>query len=447
MKDRLAHVLLCACVLFATLAVVGCDSYEPESTESGALAYYQDKYGVHAQVADSHGLGSYALFGYSYHGMEYIMSDGTSVVYFDDEGVYRDNRQAAEIQENARAFAENALSAMPEATVPAVVLSVGNELGEETYEGDGICWHARYDGDIGAFLQEEMPPLVLQDNMSGEDYAEGRFVYNMAFDEASAQAVEDALVSLSRYFDMRRVDAAIVDAQAFEPSGSSLFDDAVRYTISFTGETAGASLAVHFKPVFVALAENATISSGVAGVTLAEGDVSFAGGVGGFCLCRISGEAARADDMQYYIRNDSDHDIIEVVGLDRFRTVCSAHEHRCWCTLTDGATYYLGDADDIVPRVEVESVSADKVVIRYHTFFKDRIKSVRFRTIGLAQRDGSGTYETVSFDSRIVRETEDGWLCEINVPATAKPDNELALQFSYNGDKDVTVQIMQDVKL
>ena len=87
------------------------------------------------------------------------------------------------------------------------------------------------------------------------------------------------------------------------------------------------------------------------------------------------------------------------------------------------------------------------MVIQYHTFFKDRIRDVRFQTIGMAQREGSSSYETTAFDSRIVQETEDGWLCEIDIPRTAKPDNELALQFSYNGDKDVTVQILQEVQI
>ena len=142
--------LVCACI-----AIAGCQSYEPQSSEDDALSYYQDKYGGKASVAESHGLGNYQLFGYSYSGMEYIMSDGTSVIYRDGEGKYRDNRQSAEIQEAAKSFVEGKLAAIPGALSPIEVESVGDYLGFETYEGEGFCWHTRYDGDIEAFLQDE----------------------------------------------------------------------------------------------------------------------------------------------------------------------------------------------------------------------------------------------------------------------------------------------------
>ena len=98
MKRRMATLALAICALCAALAVVGCEEYEPESTEAEAVAYYQEKYGEKVGVEDAHGLGNYALFGYSYVGMEYVMDDGVSVIYIDDEGVFCDNRQTSEIE-------------------------------------------------------------------------------------------------------------------------------------------------------------------------------------------------------------------------------------------------------------------------------------------------------------------------------------------------------------
>ncbi|MDO4532976.1 MAG: hypothetical protein Q4C36_04565, partial [Coriobacteriia bacterium] len=66
MKRRMATLALALCALCAMLAVVGCESYEPQSTEAEAVAYYQGKYGEKVGVEDAHGLGNYALFGYSY---------------------------------------------------------------------------------------------------------------------------------------------------------------------------------------------------------------------------------------------------------------------------------------------------------------------------------------------------------------------------------------------
>ena len=155
MGRRIWGIILVACAVCAMLALGGCESYEPESTEADAVAYYQGKYSEQARVAESHGLGNYSLFGYSYSGMEYIMSDGVSVTYTDEEGIYRDNRQSAEIQQAASAFAERELAGIPGVVHPAVLVSVGSALSYETYEGTGVCWHARYDGDLEAFLQEE----------------------------------------------------------------------------------------------------------------------------------------------------------------------------------------------------------------------------------------------------------------------------------------------------
>lgn len=446
-KQHIWLLVILACAVCAALAVCGCDSYEPESSETDATAYYQEKYKVRARVAESHGLGNYSLFGYSYSGMEYVMSDGVSVVYYDSEGIFRDNRQTAEIKEAAEAFAKQEFEAIPGAVVPLGFLSVGDEPSYETYEGTGVCWHARYDGDIQAFLNEEHPGCSFEWHAAGDNYSDGRFTYDAAYDYAYGQAVEDAFLKLSRYFDLRSVAIAIVDPQAFDPEGATLFDDSVHYTLSFKGDTAASVSAVHFKPEFVRLAEGITISSATRGVTLAEGDVSFTNGAGGFVQCKVSGAAAATSSMEYYVHNDSGVDIVRVDGLDKFSLVCEANNHRNYCKFVDGATYYLGKQEDISPRVDIESVDSNKVVIRYHTFFKDRIRQVQFRTIGFAKREGSSTYETVEFRSRIVGETEDGWRCEIDIPKSAKPDNELAFQFSYNGDKDSLVQILQEVQL
>lgn len=442
---RLLCVLAAACL---SVALVACESYEPQSSEEGALAYYQAKYHEEAQLADSHGLGNYNLFGYSYRGMEYLMTDGTSVIYLDDEGIFKDNRQSGEIQAAACAFAQGKLDAIPASVIAPGGITVGEAVGYETYEGEGVCWHDRYEGNIEVFLMRERPPLYCESSYSGEGYAEGRFSYVAAYDYQRAGDVEAAWLLMGRFFDLSSIGLAIVDPASFVAGETSLFDDALRYTVSFGYEPGRGVYAVRFKPKFVPLMKGVVISSGVPGVTLEEGDVSFVRQEDGFWRCRITGAAAEADGkMSYYLHNDSGMSILRVNGIDSFSKVCGAYEHLGSCMLVDGALYYLGDPDDITPWVEVESIDRNRVVFRYHTHFRDQIGKVQLRVIGFAMKEGSSSWETVGFESRILEPTEDGWRCEVEVREDARSENTFCFQFTYDDDEDVTVQIEQDIQL
>ena len=448
---RIAGALMAALLLGACLFVAGCNDYEPQSTEDEAARYYQEKYQSDAKVEESHGLGNYNLFGYTYSGMEYIMSDGVSVVYLDGDGMFYDNRQTDEIEPVACAFAEKKLAAIPAALTPVDVESVGQEPLYETYDGKGICWHTRYDGDIEAFLAQERPHLFLASHAGGASYSEGRFWYEMAYDTMYEAGLENAWLEIARYFSIDGIELAVVDTAAFEAAGEeglSLFDDGLRYTVTFREEN-GQTVAKRFKPVFVKLFDGATISSMTAEVTLQEGDVSFEPlDEPGFYRCRVTGEAAQHEGgVEYFIRNDSANGITLVNGVDRLSEVCDPYEHRNYCKLYNDETYYLGDKSTITPWVEVLSVSADKVRVRYHTYFKSQIGTARLRVIGSAKRQNGTTWESTEFPSRIVGETDDGWLCEVDVVSGARPENTLHFQFSYDGDKDVTVQVEKDIQL
>lgn len=449
-RHRIARFLMAAALLCACLLAVACDKYEPQSTEEEAAKYYQQKYGSDAKVDESHGLGNYALFGYSYGGMEYIMSDGVSVVYIDGDGMFYDNRQTNEIEPAACAYAEERLAEIPGALTPVDVVSVSSEPGYETYKGEGICWHTRYDGNIEAFLSQERPALILSSHSGGDTYADGRFWYEMAYDAAQDAGLEDAWLDLARYFSIRYVELAVVDRAAYQAAGEeglTLFDDGLRYTVTFS-EDGGRTRATQFKPVFVPLFEGATITSMTPGVTLREGDVRFEKlDDPGFYRCRLAGQAAsHVGEISYFVRNDSANGITYVRGIDQTSPVCEPHENRNYVKLFDGETYYIGDANVIKPRVEIESVTSTKMRVRYYTYFKDQIKKAKVRVIGMAkQQDGSWT--STEFPSRIVSETPDGWICEVDIVKDAKPSNTLYFQFTYDDGKDVTVQIEKEVDL
>ena len=435
--------LVCLVVMLA-----GCDTYEPQSNADDAQRYYNDKYSVSESVDESHGLGNYSLFGYNYSGSEYVMSDGVSVVYIDSEGVFRDNRQAAEIELATREFAERELRAIPGALTPVEIASVGGYVMFETYKGEGSCWAARYDGDIEAFLQAEWPKLDLQTHYSGSNYADGRFSYMMAYDVAQADSLEESYLQLGKYFDLGYVELAVVNPETFVEEQTGLFDDGVAYTVSFKGDSPESMKAVRFKPVFVKLVDGIEISSATPGVTLSEGDLRFEVLDDGFWKLHVTGEAAAHEGtMEYYVRNDAGQDITRVDGIDRFTRVCNAGEHVETSSLIDGRTYHLGDAAAIKPWIEIENMSSDRMTVRYHTYFKDQISHVDLRVIGLARKDGSTTFQSTEFPSRIVGDTSDGWLCTVDVPKGAKPDNSLSFQFTYDGDKDAIVQIQEDVAL
>ena len=448
MKRRMAVLVLTICALCAALATVGCDKYEPESTEADAIAYYQEKYGEKVGVQDAHGLGNYALFGYSYVGMEYVMDDGVSVIYIDDEGMFCDNRQTTDIEAAYKPFTEEKLAALPGLIVAPTLQWVGDDRYYQTYEGHGMCWHTRFDGDIEEFLRSELPPLELETHASGDQWGDGRFSYELACDYAVAQEVEDALLALSSYFDMRGVRLAVVDPQAFDAGESSLFDEAVYDTVSFKGSSASDIQVVHHKPVFVKLMDGATVSSATPGVVLAEGDVSFTPAEDGFYRCHVKGEAAAyGGEMEYYVHNDSDIGIVQVRGLDSFLVVCDPRQHIGYRKFVDGGIYFLGVPQDIAPWIDVEKIENGKVHVRFHTHFKDKIHRVELRVIGMAMSENSGSWVSTGFKSRIVEETDDGYRCIVYLPERPKPDNTLHFQFTYNDDEDISLQMEKAVQL
>lgn len=429
------------------MALAGCDRYEPQSNEGDALRYYNDKYHANAKVTDSHALGNYALFGYNYGGMEYVMSDGASVVYIDAEGFFRDNRQSAEIEQAAKAFAEQKLAAIDGAVVTPVVTSVGWEPGFETYKGEGACWATYFDGNIEGFLRAERPVLGLQFNASGERHEEGRFSFEAAYDESSAQVAERAFIDLGDYFDINRLTLAIVDGATFEMGTTTLFDDALSYTVYYKGESPSTLTAVHFKPAFISLTSDIAVSSATPGINLKEGDLRLVERSDGFYDLQISGDAAGHSDVFYYVRSKGAQGIVKVNGIDQYLKVCAPGEHRYTSYLVDGGVYHLGDYDDVKPWVEVRSITGSHMDVAFHTHAKDQISHVKLKVIGMARKDGGTTYESSEFPSRIVGETADGWLCEVEIPTGAKRENTLSFQFTYDDDEDVTVQIQNEITL
>lgn len=449
---RLRLMLMMAALLCGCLMLYACESYEPESTAEDATSYYQEKYGSSATVTDSHGLGNYSLFGYSYHGMEYIMSDGVSVVYNDYEGEFRDNRQGDEIQQAVDDFARAELEKIPGALTSLELVEVDGEVGAETYEGTGPCWHTRYDGDVKAFLLQEWPSLYLGYHFSGQTMQKGRFGYGMAYDQQQVDSVEEAYIELGRYFNLSSITLAIVDPVAFEQAGEgdaglSLLDEGLVCTIEFFGDSPGEFRAVRYKPAFIDVLEGLQLSSAQRDIALEDGDITFTSRGHGFYRCAFSDALLQSGaTLECYIQNDTAQGITQLLGVDSFWPICRLGETQAWAKFENGALYYFGDPDDIRPYVEVESITADKVVFRYHTFFKKAITHAELKVIGMAYREGTNTAESSAFESRIVEETEDGWLCEVEVREDAVPSNTLYLQFTYDNADDVSVQIEQPVE-
>ena len=448
MKRPIVVLLAAVALLISLSALTSCNSYEPKSTAKQAASYYWDKYHEKASVTESNELGSYGLFGFNPVGMEYLMSDGSSVAFIDNEGMFRDNRQSETIQEEARAFAEGKMGAIPGALTPASIRKVGDDVDFSIYQGRGLYWHERYDGDIGSFLMKERPRIDLRSYSSGEDQSSGRFTYEMAYDVAQADGLEEAYLDLARYFDLRFIGLAVVDPESFEKGETSLFDDALCYTVEFQEGPSGNVTAERFKPTFISLMDGIEVSSAAAGVVLEEGDVRFEPtGEPGFFTFRRSGAAEQEEDTAFFVRNDTDAAITEVTGIDTFEPICNAHETRAYVGLEEGAAYYLGDDADIRPWIEVESVTSEKVVFRYHTHFKDQIWQASFNAIGFAKKGDSGASQTVKFDSRILGETEDGWRGEVYIRDDAVRRNEFAFQFTYNADLNTSVQVMREIEL
>ena len=127
--------------------------------------------------------------------------------------------------------------------------------------------------------------------------------------------------------------------------------------------------------------------------------------------------------------------------------ICKDRGYTRTSRLYNGTVYYLGDSTIIKPYIEIEGLSGSRMTVRYHTYFKDQIKNVKLRVIGVARKENATTYESTEFPSSVVREMSDGWQCVVDIPKGARADNTLSFQFTYDDDKDVSVQIQQDVTL
>lgn len=65
----------------------------------------------------------------------------------------------------------------------------------------------------------------------------------------------------------------------------------------------------------------------------------------------------------------------------------------------------------------------------------------------MGYKDDNFGSEATLFPSRVVGETTDGWLLEVDIPKNAMPNNSLNFQISYNGNKDVSTQVQKEVQL
>ena len=440
--------------LFVALVLVGCERYEPESTQQQAEQYYGQKYACDAKVVDSHDLGSYALFGYSYNGTEYIMSDGCSVVYEDYEGVFRDNKQEKEIEAAVLAYAQERLQSIEGALTAVEIEAVGSPPSQETYSGKGVCWHARYDDDVEQFLKEERPSLQLAYHRSGSQVEEGSFSYQMAYDAAAAQGLEDAYVALGQYFDISQINLLVVDRQTFEEHSNSddltLFNEAVRYVVSFDKNSAGTFEAKRLKPSFIRIANGIEVSSATPGIALEDGDVNLRSRALGFVSWDLSEAAANrldTSELHYYVRNNTTDWIYKVEGIDKFQLICEPHQHVHYAQINNEDVLYIGNKDNILPQVEITEINNGVLKATYRTVFKESISDMRLTVIGMGYKDNNSGSESTLFPSRVVGETKDGWLLEVDIPKNAVPNNTLSFQVSYNGDKDVSTQVKKEVQL
>ena len=440
-------------LLFAS-ALVGCERYEPKSTLQQAEQYYRQKYNCDARVVDSHDLGSYALLGYSFSGSEYIMSDGCSVIYTDANGEFSDNKQEKEIKDAMFAYVQERLQSIDGALTDVEVEAIGLPPIQDTYSGEGICWHTRYDGDAEAFLKEEHPLLQLAYHKSGSSVEEGSFSYQMAYDAAASQGLEDAYVELGQYFDISHISLLVVDRQAYEEHAEAedltLFDDAVHYVVSFEEKDEGGFEAKRLKPSFIRIANGIEVSSATPNITLEDGDINLrsrAFGLVSWDLSEAANKKIGYNSMRYYVRNTTDDWIIWVTGLDQFRTICEPHQFANDAPFSNGDTLFIGNKNDILPQLEITEINNDILRAKYHTVFKESIRDVKLTVIGMGYKDDNISSESTLFPSRIVEEAKDGWLLEVEIPKNAVPNNTLNFQMTYNNDKTISTQVRKDVQL
>lgn len=220
--------------------------------------------------------------------------------------------------------------------------------------------------------------------------------------------------------------------------------------MSFDKNSAGTFEAKRLKPSFIRIANGIEASSATPGIALEDGDVNLRRRALGFVSWDLSEAAANrlgTSELHYYVHNNTTDWIYKVEGIDKFQLICEPRQHVHYAQINNGDVLYIGNKDNILPQVEITEINNGVLKATYCTVFKESISDMRLTVIGMGYKDNNSGSESTLFPSRVVGETKDGWLLEVDIPKNAVPNNTLSFQVSYNGDKDVSTQVKKEVQL
>lgn len=416
------------------LSVAGCkDSYQTESSEKQAIQYYKDKYGEKVRVQESHGLGSYTLFSYTYYGYEYVMSDGTSVVYFDDTHEYCDNRQAREIEEESTKLAKELIEKnVSKAYVLPTVTQIGEGIYFDTYVGETNVYHEYFDGDIRDFLERERQPVIF--SWIGETEQDlSEFYYQASI---SKEEIEEQWKEFAQYFEGYVTGGVLTNDyyNANKEKGFSIFDEGylMHYSIGLWGEPTVET----YKPHLIEAHSDIWITSEVYDYQLPEHGVK---------LTPIDEEGHYTLDFSYEVdddikadyfsvKNDTDHSIFLNKDVDVYKRIVSPNEIKGSVTLMDKTTYFIGDEKKVLPHFEVVSMGEEEIVLRYRSYHLDQIDDVVVEpwvlvkdedAIGASFINQKAPIEVINKDSETITYRI------LFEPHTRRNDNDLNIEVHY----------------
>ncbi len=430
MKRKLT---LTAAALSALL--FGCDKYETKASEKDALKYYEEKYGVKTSVQESHRLGNYGLFGYSWSGMEFMMDDGTSVIYDDHTGIYSDDRQSDQIEQDCTAFAEALIShtVSGNLTQPEVE-SVGMKVSWETYKGKPYSFHEYYDGSAEAFLAAYKPALIMKPN-----YGKGDFLADIIFD-SDEETIRSFMEELGQWFRIDYLTFVSMDKKYFEEhpdGGMSKYDTGFRYYLH--SETADGKLLIHKREyLFHQIMPGIYVSADEDDLVLKKDDIQFVQTSGEYRKTVFS--SSLPDTLNVILRTENDMRIYSYEDTDVYRRI-NPHALQQGVLLKNNEILYCSWACEDLPDIQISDLNASGMNVKLITVHEDEFDDADLTVIGFKYKDGH--WETVGFDA----ERMNGSL-QWHVPfdTDTRPDNEFHFYFKYRfGPKtDTDYRVMID---
>lgn len=421
------------------IAAAGCGRRETSATKEDALEYYESKYGIEAEVKTSHLLGNADLYDYKWMGMEFIMNDGSSVIYDEASGQYSDDRQTEEIERDCAEFASGLIrdTISGNLTEPEIE-SVGTVVYFDTYEGKPFSFSEYYDGSPENFLKLVKPKLNMTSPVKADDISA-----NILFDE-DEDRIREFIRGLQPYFQLDHLTFVCTDTDYFNEhqiSSMSRFDEGFRYYLHVSDED-GTDVIKKRQYQFAEIQPGIFISADEDDIVLGADTVSFSPAGEGYLQCSFSPSLGK-ESINTVIRSEEPGTLYVYEDIDVYTPVNSLSLQED-VVLRDGDILYYSETGADLPDIVIEDVSTEGMTVSLRSVHTSEFDDAELSVMGYKRKDGQ--WETVAFDTE---RTGSEYVWRVLFDEDTRTNNEFHFYFRYTeeGEKDVNARFSFDRKI